>query len=167
MNYHVQLDGETILVQNFDLRKQMAEINGQRLHFDVHQVSGDLYSLLVNGEVYSVQIAEVEGRQQICIGHQTFNGTVEDERQAVFKKLQSQTEAESSTALVKAPMPGLVVRLEVQKGERVEKGQGLIVIEAMKMENEIRSPAAGTVADILVEARAPVEKGAPLMRIKS
>ncbi len=69
-------------------------------------------------------------------------------------------------ALVKAPMPGLVVRVEVSEGQVVEVGEGLVVVEAMKMENELRASSRGVVEHIHVSAGQRVEKGAPLVTIK-
>jgi pyruvate carboxylase subunit B len=66
---------------------------------------------------------------------------------------------------VKAPMPGLVLRVEVQPGERVGPGSGLLVLEAMKMQNEIRAPRGGVVRKILVQAGQAVEKGAELVEL--
>jgi pyruvate carboxylase subunit B len=62
-------------------------------------------------------------------------------------------------------MPGLVVRVHVQPGDRVEAGQGLVAMEAMKMENELRAPSAGSVVAVRVEAGAIVEKGAVLIEL--
>jgi biotin carboxyl carrier protein len=67
---------------------------------------------------------------------------------------------------VRAPMPGLVVAVEVTEGQPVEAGQGLIVIEAMKMENEITAPAAGIVRALAVAPGEAVERGAPLCRLE-
>jgi pyruvate carboxylase subunit B len=65
-----------------------------------------------------------------------------------------------------APMPGLVVRVNVAPGDRVEEGQGIVSIEAMKMENELRAPGAGTVKSVLARAGAAVEKGALLVEFE-
>ena len=67
---------------------------------------------------------------------------------------------------VEAPMPGLVLTIEVEEGAAVERGQGLVVIEAMKMENEIVAPAEGVVASIPVAEGEAVEQGATLVRIE-
>ncbi|GBD33077.1 MAG: hypothetical protein KatS3mg081_0156 [Gemmatimonadales bacterium] len=67
--------------------------------------------------------------------------------------------------IVRAPMPGLVLRVEVEVGQRVGAGSGLLVLEAMKMENEIRSPRDGVVRRVLVRAGQAVEKGAELVEI--
>ncbi|HEY7472743.1 MAG TPA: biotin/lipoyl-containing protein [Gemmatimonadota bacterium] len=72
----------------------------------------------------------------------------------------------SGPARIRAPMPGLVLALEVVEGERVEEGQGLLIIEAMKMENEIRAPAAGIVRRLAVSAGDAVEREALLCEIE-
>ncbi|MGH7496194.1 MAG: biotin/lipoyl-containing protein [bacterium] len=167
MNYHVHFDDEAVIVNNIDRQNNTAILDGKPVHFDFRHVRGDLYSLIVDEQVFPVQIHETEGRQQIRIAHQIFYGTLENERQAVSKKLHTQPKAEAGVTLIKAPLPGLVVRLEVRQGDRVEKGSGLIVIEAMKMENEIKSPAAGTVVEVMVAARTTVEKDTVLFKIKS
>ena len=64
---------------------------------------------------------------------------------------------------LKAPMPGLVVRVEVEVGDAVAAGQGVVIVEAMKMENELKAPADGAVAEVRVEPGQPVEKGAVLL----
>jgi pyruvate carboxylase subunit B len=64
-------------------------------------------------------------------------------------------------------MPGLVVRVEVAVGQQVEAGAGLVVVEAMKMENELRAPRAGVVAAVLVTVGQAVDKGAPLVTVES
>jgi pyruvate carboxylase subunit B len=71
----------------------------------------------------------------------------------------------TGTAEIKAPMPGMVVRLPAQKGDAVKKGQSLVVIEAMKMENDLKSPADGIVTAIHVAERTAVEKNARLITL--
>lgn len=167
MNYRVQLDGRTLALRNLDRAKGLVTIDDQIVHFDLRAVNADLYSLIVNGNVFSVHVREREGACQIRLGHQVFDAVVEEERPAHFSKLHAPPGRQPGVTVIGAPMPGLIVRLEVQPGERVEKGQGLVVIEAMKMENEIKAPVAGTIVEVLIVARASVEKGAPLFKIKT
>jgi biotin carboxyl carrier protein len=74
--------------------------------------------------------------------------------------------AKDSDSLVVAPMPGKVVKVLVGAGDEVNAGQALIVIEAMKMENELFSPRNGRIAELLVTSGGAVERGAPLIRIE-
>ncbi|MGH7731018.1 MAG: acetyl-CoA carboxylase biotin carboxyl carrier protein subunit, partial [Candidatus Eiseniibacteriota bacterium] len=90
---------------------------------------------------------------------------VVDERTREIRARTSQARAPASGGLVQAPMPGLVVRVEVAAGQRVETGAGLVVVEAMKMENELRAPRPGVVETVHVAAGQTVEKGAPLVTL--
>lgn len=90
---------------------------------------------------------------------------VEDERTYRLRQLSGASELQDGGGQVSAPMPGLVLRVEVEVGQVVEAGTGVIVLEAMKMENEIRTPVAGTIRAIHVEAGQAVEKGAMLVEV--
>ena len=68
---------------------------------------------------------------------------------------------------IRAPMPGLVVRVNVQEGDTVEAGQSVAIVEAMKMENDLKAEGPGRVAAVLVEAGEPVEKGAVLVEFEA
>jgi pyruvate carboxylase subunit B len=88
-----------------------------------------------------------------------------DDRTRQIQALTGQKRTTAGGGVVRAPMPGLVVRLEVTVGERVAAGSGLVVVEAMKMENELRAPRAGVVATVHVAVGQAVEKGMPLVTI--
>ncbi|MBX3172903.1 MAG: hypothetical protein KF709_00675 [Gemmatimonadaceae bacterium] len=88
-----------------------------------------------------------------------------DERQRAIRDLRAANAAAAGPAPVIAPMPGLIVRVHVEVGAQVEAGQPVVVMEAMKMENELRAPAAGTVKAILVKPGQAVEKGTTLVEM--
>ncbi len=90
----------------------------------------------------------------------------EDHRQRLLRSFGGQGEERRTALSVKAPMPGLVVKIETKVGDVVTRGQGVMVVEAMKMENEVRSPSSGTVKEILVRERQTVEKGEVLVVIE-
>jgi pyruvate carboxylase subunit B len=90
---------------------------------------------------------------------------VVDERTRQLRELTGQEGKQKLGGVVKAPMPGLVLRVEVEVGQRVDAGGGVVVLEAMKMENEIKSPGGGVVKEIHVAAGEAVDKGAPLVEI--
>lgn len=89
-----------------------------------------------------------------------------DERQRTIRSLSRAAAAAAGPAPLTAPMPGLIVRVNVAEGEQVAPGQGLVVMEAMKMENELRAQAAGTVKRVHVEPGTAVEKGALLIELE-
>jgi pyruvate carboxylase subunit B len=98
-------------------------------------------------------------------GGERVTAKVLDERSRRLLEIVASGASGSSGAVVKAPMPGLVLRLDVAMGQRVEPGTGLLVLEAMKMENEITAPSSGVVHAIRVEAGQAVEKGVTLVEI--
>jgi len=93
--------------------------------------------------------------------------TVRDERTRETAALTTAAPGGAAPAVVRAPMPGLVVRVEVADGQRVDAGAGLVVVEAMKMENELRAPRAGMVQTVHVAVGQAVEKGMPLVTLGS
>lgn len=91
---------------------------------------------------------------------------VVDERARHIRSLAARPDHPAAGAQLIAPMPGLVVRLEVEPGQTVPPGGGVLVLEAMKMENELRSPAGGRVRAVLVRPGQPVEKGQVLVEFE-
>ncbi len=98
------------------------------------------------------------------------NGTsipldLEDEKTALMRSLESEKATKLHSALLRSPMPGKITNVLVSEGELIEAGQGVLILEAMKMENEIKSPAAGIVKTIHVKDSDAVEKNAILIEI--
>ena len=89
-----------------------------------------------------------------------------DERARAIRDLSGGAQAAPGPRVLRAPMPGLVVRVEVVVGDQVDAGQSVVVMEAMKMENELRSPTAGLVTSVRAVAGAAVEKGAILVEFE-
>jgi biotin carboxyl carrier protein len=145
-------------------------INGTKVHYHAALRAEGHMSLLVNGQSYEVQRLEPVGGQRdevnFMMNGKEVQATVDDESSLFLKSLLKTQHRATGTTVLRAPMPGLVAKIEVSRGEAVTAGQGTIILEAMKMENEIRSPEAGTIADIHVSAGTAVEKGTPLITIR-
>jgi biotin carboxyl carrier protein len=92
---------------------------------------------------------------------------VQDERSREIAAVSGKTQPGAGGGTVHAPMPGLVVRIEVAEGQQVDAGAGLVVVEAMKMENELRAPRPGMVQTVHVAVGQAVEKGASLVTLAS
>src|SRR5260370_36753080 len=131
-----------------------------------------LYYQLDGPDSWSVAVKELAGgagsaRWALGVVGERVELDVIDERTRQIQALTGQRPAPASGGVVKAPMPGLVVRVEVQEGQRVEAGAGLVVVEAMKMENELRATRAGVVSRVHVKPGQTVDRGVPLVTLES
>jgi acetyl/propionyl-CoA carboxylase alpha subunit len=106
------------------------------------------------------------GRYTLWVDGYRFETEALDERTRSIRDLSAATAGPTGPAPIIAPMPGLIVRVNVSVGDRVEAGQGLVVMEAMKMENELRAIAPGTVRSVEVAPGTAVEKGALLVALE-
>ena len=124
--------------------------------------------LRVGTAVHRVEVRRLAGRGRYVLVIDGVRYEVEalDERTRAIRDLTAATAGPVGPAPLVAPMPGLIVRVSVRPGDVVQPGQGLVVMEAMKMENELRTQAAGTVKSVLVEPGAAVEKGARLVELE-
>jgi biotin carboxyl carrier protein len=123
-----------------------------------------LRHLLVDGRSHAIHAdpGQHPGTWRLTLGGRVVEISVLDERTRAILELSGDPEPEGDKQ-IRAPMPGLVVRIDVEPGDRIEAGQGVIVVEAMKLENELKAPAAGTVARIEVAPGQAVEKGSVLV----
>jgi len=133
-------------------------LDGLVVAVDAVEISPNTLSILLDGQSFEISVTpSPDGKLQLHTGTQEFIAEVIDPR-AWSGRRHGSVEAEGRQQIV-APMPGKVVRLLVTVGEQVEAGQGLLVVEAMKMQNEIRSPKSGTVERILAREGQPVNAG--------
>ena len=123
------------------------------------ETEAGVYSVLVDGASYEVRVT---GDQVTVNGH-TFEVALEDPRQ--WKRSRATAGATGKISLT-APMPGKVVRVLVAVGDEVTAGQGIVVVEAMKMQNELKAPRAGRVTSIRVKENDSVNAGAVLAVIE-
>jgi biotin carboxyl carrier protein len=102
----------------------------------------------------------------ILVDGQPFRVEIQDEQERRLRAAVGKGDAKPAKRVVTAPMPGKVVKLLVRPGQAVQAGDGVIVVEAMKMENELKAPAAGTVKEVRVEEGRPVSGGDVLVVIE-
>ena len=138
--------------------------DGSPLSAEIAPLGGGVFSLLLDGESIRVVLSGEGDRTALCSGI-TGEVALESPRSRLLKQFGGIADEAHRQLEIRAPMPALVVRIEVEVGQRVAQGEGLIVLEAMKMENELNAPHAGTVKEILVEKGRSVEKGALLVRL--
>ncbi len=164
MKYITTLDGKEYLVEIID--EHHVSINGRVQEVDFESVSGQpVYSLIIDGKSYESYVYETEEGWQVLTRGRQYNLTVEDEREKRLRAAAGSGVAESGEYHMKAPMPGLVVSIPVHEGDKVEKGQVVVILESMKMQNELKSPKAGMVGRIRVKQGETVEQRQALLSI--
>lgn len=146
--------------------KVVLEVEGRRVDADfVRLPDGEVYSLLVEGRSYEVRVASGADSLEV-----TWQGrTIPVEVRHPLEKLLLQQQGavgKSRGEVVSAPMPGAVVAIRVKVGDTVAPGQAVLVLEAMKMQNELVSHAGGVVTEIHVAEKAAVSAGAKLITLK-
>ena len=165
MKYYVTVGSQTFEVE---VTGETVQVDGAPLQAHLGAVPGTpLYHLLLGTESWTVAAEELDaGRWVLGAGGERREVAVIDERTRQIQELTGRRATGPRGGVVRAPMPGLVVRVEVAVGDQVAAGTGLVVVEAMKMENELRAPGAGVVTTVHVVAGAAVEKGAPLVTLE-
>jgi len=122
-------------------------IDGRLVEADVSEIGGGIYSFLISGRSLEVRVDARGPSLQIRSGGREFVASVRDPRR--YRKGGGAILAEGRQK-VTAPMPGKVIRVLVKAGDVVAAGQGIVVVEAMKMQNEVKSPMAGSIEKLLV-----------------
>lgn len=130
-------------------------INGEQVAVDSSPTIHGMLSLLISGESYEVLANPAQ--QQIAIGGVRYSVEVRDPRS--WRSRRARAGADEGAKKILAPMPGKVVRVIAPSGTEVEHGAGVVVIEAMKMQNELKSPKKGKVTKILAAEGAAVNAG--------
>lgn len=141
-------------------------VDNQNYEIDFHAVGDQtLYSLLIDGCSYESEISPSDESLLVLLQGRVYPVIVEDER-ANWLRLASQSEnTHHGEYLLKAPMPGSIIALPVQDGQAVKKGEVLVILESMKMQNELRSPREGTIARLRVKIGDDVEQKQILLAV--
>lgn len=139
------------------------EVNDEKKVVSISRISPAHLSILLDGKSYNVEVERFGKKYQVTTRGEVYDFSVTDEREVVTTE---KVHAGGRLA-VTAPMPGLVVEIMCSDGDQVEAGQGIMVLEAMKMQNEITAPAAGIITGIPVKTGASVNLGDNLFIIES
>jgi biotin carboxyl carrier protein len=160
-SYRVSVDGDNIEI-GIDQSGQLS-IEGKTVEADIRQLGASQYSALIDGRSFTLMVTGTSGKFQVLHGSLSHEVVVETERERLMQAYNRTAKTAAPRTEIRAPMPALVIRIEVSVGEKVEPGMGLMVLEAMKMENELKSHVAGTVREIHATQGKPVEKGELLL----
>lgn len=151
--FEIDVDGDQVTVGGMTRAASLQGIRGTPLRH-----------LVVDGRSFTAPVEHVErGRWAVIARGDRRDVEVIDERARHIRGLTGGDNAPTGTGSLRAPMPGLVLRVDAAPGQQVTAGAGLVVLEAMKMENELKAPAAATVRMVLVQPGQVVEKGQVLL----
>jgi len=140
------------------------QLGEEPLEVDVAQWSQEAFSLILEGRSHDVSVSPNAGGFQVFVDGESFQvGLVDPRRDGPSS---SGGTAASGPMAVSAPMPGKVVRILAAEGEEVRQGQGLVVVEAMKMQNELTSPGSGRIRAVRVEEGQAVNAGEALVLVE-
>ena len=162
------IDGEERQVEVRDLGDghYRVEYEGRTFEVDALPMEAPTWSVLIDGQSYDTDVQPGKGDHvTVRLRGSEYGLEVLDERRMRMRRAAGAFAVEGR-ATVNSPMPGKVVKVLVSAGDEVEEGQGLVVVEAMKMENELKAPKAGAVVDVAVQEGQLVEGGAVLVAIE-
>ena len=165
MKYYVQVNSRQ---HEVDVVERLGElkiaVNGKPLDLAYEEVDAlGQVALLCDGKSYGVSIEGDMNKASVVIAGHLYAVEIEDERERAAHA--AERAASKGGGVVKAVMPGIVVKLLVKEGDAVEAGQPLLILEAMKMQNEIAAPSAGKVKTLHVREREAVAGGAKLVTL--
>jgi biotin carboxyl carrier protein len=166
MTYDVIVDGKTHHVELTQGEKTwLCKVDGQEVEVDAALTARDVMSVLADNKAYEIKRERsLQGELHMVIGSARYAVDVQDPRSLRTRRAVAGTEA--GPQKVKAPMPGKIVRILVNENDEVKAGQGVIVMEAMKMQNEMKSPKDGKVQKILTAEGSAVNAGDTLAIIE-
>ncbi len=140
-------------------------LNGQPRDVDFLSLDASLYSIITNNRSLEALIEEHAGEYQVLIGGRRYEGQVLDERDQLLRARAGGQVDQTGEVSIKAPMPGLIVAVPVEEGQAVKAGQTVVILESMKMQNELKAPRDGTVQRISVAPGQSVEQKKVLVTI--
>ncbi len=165
MKYVTTVNDKEFTIEVVD--DQHVRIGDRLIQVNFEPVSGQpVFSLIMDGKSYESFVYEGdEDSWQVLLRGRLFQVRVEDEREKRLRVAAGGGVSEGGEFQMKAPMPGLIVALTVEEGEDVEKGQVLVILESMKMQNELKAPRAGKIGRIRVKAGESVEQKQTMLSI--
>ncbi len=164
MKYITTVEERQFLVEIID--EKHVSVDGKVYEVDFESVSGQpVYSLILDGKSHESYVAQGDPDWQVLIRGRLYAVTVEDEREKRLRSAAGGGVAETGEFHLRAPMPGLVVTLLVSEGQEIKKGQVLLILESMKMQNELKSPRDGTIGRIRVKPGETVEQKQTLLSV--
>jgi biotin carboxyl carrier protein len=166
MNYIAMIEEREVkvTVTEVGVARYVIRADGKEYLVDAHQVQDSVWSILYGAESFEVDVQGRDDAYEVLIGGDCYKFSLMNEQRRAL--IRAGGKGAAGKALVTSPMPGKVVKLLVAEGEEVQADQGVIVVEAMKMENELKSAVTGKVKEIFVQEGEVVESGAKLLLVE-
>jgi len=165
MKYITTVEDKQFLVEIID--EKHVSVDGKIYNVDFESVSGQpVFSLIVDGKSHEAYVQEGDEIWQVLMRGQLYPVKVEDEREKRLRAAAGGGVAETGEFHLKAPMPGLVIAIPVTDGQEVKKGQVLLILESMKMQNELKAPRDGKISRIRVKPGESVEQKQALLSVQ-
>jgi len=165
MKLEAQIDDTT---HQLDVRvvggKVLAKVDDREYELEANEVEPGIYLFKNNGRVYEISVSETSDTQEVIVRNSKFAVTIIDPKR--LRGSRSDHAHSGGQAEIRTAMPGKVVRILASVGQSVEKGSSVVVVEAMKMQNEMKSPIDGVVKEIRVEEGSTVNAGELLVVIE-
>src|SRR5215471_88202 len=164
MKYITTIDDKQFTVEIID--EKHVSVDGKVYEIDFESVSGQpVYSLIVDGRSHESYIYQGDDNWQVLMRGRLYPATVEDEREKRLRAAAGGGVAETGEFHLRAPMPGLVVAVPATEGQAVKRGEVILILESMKMQNELKSPRDGTIGRIRVRPGESVEQRQTLLSV--
>ncbi|MDF1499125.1 MAG: biotin/lipoyl-binding protein [Anaerolineales bacterium] len=164
MKYIASVDDQSFEIEI--LQNNQLMVDGEVVQADFQSVSDQpVYTLLLNGESFEALVYPSEQGVQVLLRGRLFDFTVEDERQRRLRQSTGGAAMQSGEYQLRAPMPGLIVVVPVKEGQEIKSGDDLIILESMKMQNELKAPRDGTVSRIRVKSGDNVDQNQVLLTL--
>lgn len=144
-------------------------VNGEPVELDLSEINCTHAHVLYQNKSFRTEIVEVNKAEKTCsikVNGNTYQISIEDQFDELLKQLGLDNLAANKVSEIKAPMPGLVLKVLVEENAEIKKGDNLLILEAMKMENILKSSTDGTVKKILIMQGDKVEKNQVLVQFK-
>lgn len=165
MRYITTVEDKQYLVEIID--EKHVSVDGKVFVVDFESVSGQpVYSLIVDGKSHEAYVQQGDDLWQVLMRGRLYPAKVEDEREKRLRAAAGGGVAETGEFHLKAPMPGLVVAVPVSEGQDVKKGQVLLILESMKMQNELKAPRDGKISRVKVKPGESVEQKQALLSVQ-
>ncbi len=162
IKYIAEIEGTEYVIEIISESQVMINEKPHKIDFQALRQHTS-FSLLMDGKSYETNIYQDNGDWEICLRGRRFHIQVEDERERSLRKAAGKTSVQKGKISLQAPMPGLVIDIPVSVGDEVKDGQVLLILESMKMQNELTAPRDGKVSRIHVNVNDNVDRKQTLL----